>query len=117
MADSNKIRSNTNYSMNLFIIGIAIVIILLIKRSKLFDKFVGNVQVTPIGNGGNNFLVPGSYPMNQPMMYAQQLYPAKMPWYPETGRPCSGKCGITGVCTNGICQMRDQTETVFNVKI
>ena len=51
------------------------------------------------------------------MMYQQQFYPAKQPWAPETGRPCDGGCGATGVCQNGICSMMDQYNTVFDIPV
>lgn len=52
----------------------------------------------------------------QPMVYPQQLYPAKAPWYPQAGRPCeTGSCGATGVCKDGVCHRTDGSNTVFNI--
>jgi hypothetical protein len=52
-----------------------------------------------------------------PMMYPAQLYP-KLPWYPNTGKPCvQGECGATGTCTNGFCKPNIATNTAFGTPI
>lgn len=104
--------------INLIILSIAIILILVTKNSVSSDSFVANVPVTPIGNGGNiPYFVPGSQPIGQPMRFREDVYPAKIPWYPEYDRPCSGQCGATGVCVDGICQNRTTDKTAFNVRV
>lgn len=106
--------------LNLFIIGVAILLVIIAKRNN-DDNFVGKVPMVPIGNGrpyGPQQILPGTQPYGQPMMYPTQYYPAKVPWYPETGRPCKeGGCGATGVCHNGVCTIRSQNNTVFDIPV
>jgi hypothetical protein len=62
--------------------------------------------------------IPGStYGNYQPMTYQKQLYHAKLPWFPETGRPCKGNCGVTGTCVSGVCQAKDYKDTVFGITL
>ena len=82
---------------------------------------------TPINypNGYSFVPSPSVYENNlqiQPLMYPNQLYPAKIPFYPRTGRPCDyfnapeGNCGATGVCVSGVCQRKPTNgKTVFNI--
>jgi len=122
--------STSSTVMNMFILGIAILIVMLIKqrfeaRTNSGEPFVGVVPMTSIGNGNpygpsGTLLGPGTQPYGQPMMYDQQLYPAKLPWYNETGRPCSGDkgCGAVGVCQNGVCSVKDGPhDTVFDIRV
>ena len=56
-------------------------------------------------------------------MYPQQFYPAKAPYIDDSlnqvGRPCNepSGCGVLGVCSNGVCTVKDQHDTVFDLKI
>ena len=56
-------------------------------------------------------------------MYPQQLYPMKVPYYDDSvnniGRPCKGEsgCGVLGACMNGVCTVKDNNSTVFDLKI
>jgi len=116
--------TNSNI-LNLLVLGVAIILVMVAQQNianqpPVEDSFVGKVPMVPIGNGrptGPQQIVPGTQPYGQPMMYPQQYYPAKVPWYPETGRPCEGGCGATGVCQNGICTVQDQYNTVFDIPI
>ena len=87
------------------------------------DDFVGQVPYVPIGNGYMPvYSVPGTHPYGQPMMYPEQMYP-KTPYYADTveniGRPCKSPngCGVFGTCTDGVCTVKDQQKTVFDIKI
>lgn len=119
--------STSSNIMNLFILGIAILLVMVAKQniqgmpSPDGDSFVGKVPMVPIGGAPYHpqQILPGTQPYGQPMMYPQQYYPAKVPWYPETGRPCEGGggCGATGVCQQGVCTVRDQYNTVFDIPV
>lgn len=104
----------SKHIINLIILSIAIVLVIVAKKSVLEDDFVA--QVPMVGNGGN-YAIPGSYPTGQPMRFREDIYPAKIPWYPEYGRPCSGQCGATGMCVDGVCKMRNTDKTAFNVPV
>ncbi len=117
-------ESTSGNIMNLFILGIAILLVMVarqnIENAPNNDNFVGKVPMVPIGGGrahGPQQILPGTQPYGQPMMYPQQYYPAKVPWFPETGRPCEGGCGATGVCKDGVCTVKDQYNTVFDIPI
>ena len=120
MSDS---KSPTNYALNLIVLGIAIIIVLVIQNN-LNDFFVGRVPQVPIGNAPYYNLIPyGVYPNGQPMVYPQQMYPAKLPYYNDSvanyGRPCKEPdgCGVLGACVDGVCKVKDQNNTVFDIKI
>lgn len=92
----------------------------LLKRG---ESFVGRVPNVPMGNEYMPiYSVPGTQPYGQPMMYQEQMYP-KIPYYADTmeniGRPCKNPngCGVFGSCSNGICTIKDQNKTVFDIKI
>jgi len=126
-------KSTGNYVLNLLIIGVAIILVIVAMQSinnhPPHDSFVGKVPMVPIGNGMQMpYYVPGGYPTGQPMMYPNQIYPAKAPYYNDTfnhiGRPCNqanaengGSCGVLGTCTNGVCTVKDKHDTVFDLKI
>jgi hypothetical protein len=125
---SGECKSTGSYALNLLILGVAIILVILAYQNILkADSFVGKVPMVPIGSGpymeSYRGLPPGVYPTGQPMMYPQQYYPAKFPYYNDTvnqvGRPCDEQngCGVLGACQNGVCTIRDQNDTVFNMKI
>jgi hypothetical protein len=107
------------------ITGILIILLILILKNYQTninaDPFVGKVPMVPIGNNYYQF-VPGVRPLGQPMMFKEQLYP-RTPYYADTiehsGRPCNGPngCGVFGTCNNGTCVVKDQNDTVFNIKV
>jgi hypothetical protein len=122
-------KTTGSYVLNLLILGVTIILVLVAKNNPMFAN-LGMPNRPPQegfgggggGFGGYNYMPRGVQPTGQPMMYPRQIYPAKMPYYPETGRPCNGKlssmgCGSTGVCTDGICHMKDQNNTVFNIPV
>ncbi len=113
-------------SMVITLILLFIVVAMYIKclAGRFGENFVGKVPRTPIGNGMHYvYGEPGVQPTGQPMMYRQQLYEAKIPYYDDSlhniGRPCSGKggCGVFGTCADGTCTVNDKNNTVFNLKI
>jgi hypothetical protein len=116
-------------TLNLLILGIAIILVLIVyqnvsEEAPNYDQFVGRVPMVPIGNGMYNPYYPqGVYPTGQPMMYPMQMYTAKYPYINDTvnqmGRPCNSQtgCGVLGVCSNGVCNIKDQKDTVFDVKL
>jgi hypothetical protein len=118
-----------SYALNLLILGVAIILVILAYQNILkTDSFVGKVPMVPIGSGpyleSYYGIPPGVFPNGQPMMYPQQYYPAKYPYYNDTvnqiGRPCDEQngCGVLGACQNGVCTIRQpNTDTVFNLKI
>ncbi len=57
----------------------------------------------------------------QPMMYDKQLFVSKVPYYDDSlkyvGRPCENGCGVLGFCKDGVCKVRDQENTVFDIKL
>ena len=115
-------KSNGNDNIrNLLILGVAIILVLVAMNNQgpPQDPFVGKVPM--VGIGGAPYhpmqILPGQHPTGQPMMYPMQYFPAKVPWFPETGRPCEGGCGATGVCQDGVCQVKDQYNTVFDIPV
>jgi hypothetical protein len=121
-------ESKSAYSLNLLILGIAIILVIVAYQNvSKPDSFVGKVPITSIGNGsyfGNYYgIPPGVYPSGQPMMYPQQFYPSKYPYYDDSidqvGRPCdeANGCGVLGACMNGVCTVKDQQNTVFDIKL
>ena len=117
-------RSNV---VNLFILGIAIVLICVVK-TKFSELFVAQVPMMGLpGNGGaqggpvaNSYpsFVQGGHPQGNPYTFNNQIYPARIPYYPEVGRPCeSGDCGVLGKCENGVCKAMPYNKTVFNDRI
>lgn len=120
-------RNVSSYALNLLILGVAIILIIIAYQGiKRADSFVGRVPMVPIGSGygpGNSPFVPGVYPTGQPMMYPRQYYPAKYPYYDDSmeqvGRPCDAQngCGALGVCQKGVCTVKGQNDTVFDMKL
>lgn len=117
---------NSKNVTNLAIIAVAFIFVFLVykKTCNGNDDFVGRVPIPPIGGYGAYigyppYQMPGVYPTGQPMMYPQQLYPAKMPYYPEFGQVCKNTqdCGATGLCVNGSCTVKDKAGSVFNTKL
>ncbi len=117
---------DSNNVLNLVIVGTVLVLLIIIQQNYGYggENFVGRVPQTPIGNGGMFYGVPGNQGVyGQPMMFPEQLYQSKIPYYNDTvnnmGRPCKGQegCGTFGACQNGVCTTRDQTGTVMNLKI
>ncbi len=114
-------RSNV---INLFILGIAIVLVCAIK-TKFSELFVAQVPIVSYNQGGygaqgghvaNSYpsFVNGGHPQGNPYTFPNQIYPAKIPYYPELGRPCDGDCGVLGKCENGTCKAVPYNKTVFN---
>lgn len=127
MSAENK--SAGSYALNLLILGVAIILVIMAYQNILkTDSFVGKVPMVPIGSGPyfENYhgLPMGVYPNGQPMMYPQQYYPSKYPYYNDSvnqvGRPCNEQngCGALGMCQNGVCSIRkEDSGTVFNMKV
>ncbi len=119
-------KSTAASVVNLLILGIAIILIIIALNNlqPQADPFVGKVPMV-LGGGGmpGPYYVPGVFPTGQPMMYPNQYYPAKVPYYNDStqhvGRPCQseGGCGVLGVCQNGVCTVKSENDTVFNMKI
>jgi hypothetical protein len=120
-------KSTSTYALNLLILGVAIILVIMAYQNILkTDPFVGKVPMVPLGGPyleSYYGIPPGVYPTGQPMMYNSQYYQAKYPYYNDTvnqiGRPCDQQngCGVLGACQNGVCSIKDQRDTVFNVKI
>jgi len=115
--------------VNLLIVGVAIILVLVVQKNLTQglsqDPFVGKVPMVPIGGGWNPYYMqPGGYPIGQPMQYPQQYAQAKYPYYNDpmnqAGRPCQqgqASCGVLGACVNGMCTVKDQKDTVFDIKL
>lgn len=134
----------------LLIVAVVFVLLLaLFKNSRKSDSFVGRVPYpsnqnlypgTQQGNlqfapppfrphqpAGYSYQFPdnttGSNPINQPMIYKNQYYMGKYPYYADAmrqvGRPCDQNtgCGALGVCQNGVCTVKTQGDTVFDINI
>lgn len=122
-------KNTSNYALNLLILGVAIILVILAYQNILkTDSFVGKVPMVPIGSGpyleSYHGLPFGVYPTGQPMMYPNQYYPAKYPYYNDTvnqiGRPCDEQngCGVLGACQNGVCSIKQaNSDTVFDIKL
>ena len=117
--------SNSGSVLNLLVLSIAIILIFVILVKNNSDSFNGRVPMSPIGNGGYiPYGVPGQLPNGAPMLYRDQLYPAKVPYINDSvknvGRPCGegAGCGAFGSCLNGVCSIKKVDEsTVFNMRI
>lgn len=112
--------------LNLIIVGVILILLIIIQHNYQFngDTFVGKVPQTPIGNGGMYYGVPGNQGVyGQPMMFPEQLYQSKIPYYNDTvnhvGRPCKNQngCGTFGACQDGVCTAKNQEGTVFDYKV
>ena len=113
---------------NLLILGIAILLICNIK-TKFSEMFVANVPMIPNddGYGAQGGVFSGNYPgysvgghpNGNPYTFNNQIYPAKIPYYPELGRPCEGNagCGVLGKCENGVCGATPYNKTVFGDQV
>mgnify|MGYP000343700962 CR=1 FL=1 len=127
-------------SLNLLIIGFAIIIVVLIYENQSADSFVGMVPNVPIGgyqyppfpgyfytntipNSPPNFPNYQSGPINQPIIYPNQMYPAKIPYYDDTinqtGKVCgeANDCGVLGACQGVVCKVKRSDNTVFDLRI
>lgn len=113
-------------TLNLIILGVAIILVMIVYQNVVSqdDTFSGKVPMVPIGgNPYLNFLPQGVQPTGQPMMYQNQYYPAKFPYYNDAinnyGRPCDqiNGCGVMGSCVDGTCTITDEKNTVFDLKI
>lgn len=90
-------------------------------------QFAPHQQLQPRQPAGYSYQFPddttGSNPINQPMIYKTQYYMGKYPYYADAmkqvGRPCDQNtgCGALGVCQNGVCTVKTQGDTVFDVSI
>ncbi len=123
-----------NNIIYLIITGIVLLLMIIVQNQYVKknnrvtgETFVGKVPLSYIGNGnsyvnGMYDLPHGVFPTGQPMMYQEQMYP-KTPYYYDTeenvGRPCNGPngCGVFGSCSNGTCTVKDQYDTVFDIKL
>lgn len=110
---------NTANAINLFILGISIILIVIVYQNlykSKSDLFVGKLPI--VGGGPNPPLQPGTYPYGQPQMYSQQYYPAKYPYYDDTlnqyNKPCDKQngCGVLGACKNGICTIKNENNLI-----
>ena len=112
--------------INLLILAIAIILVC-IAKSKFSELFVANVplpfqgpydaQGGKIANSYPSF-ADGVHPQNNPYQFPNQIYPARIPYHTEMGRPCEGgSCGVLGKCENGICSPLSYNRTVFNQKL
>ena len=83
------------------------------------DDFTGKLPVPSIGNGK---APEGVYPTGQPMLFKKQMYP-KIPYYSDSlrhqGLICKDQesCGVLGHCENGVCKVKKQGDTVFDIKL
>lgn len=121
-----KLKSINFKIFNLVVIGIAIILVIFVKNNyKDFfsnlhtERHIQNFQNSPQNSPQyfNPSFVNGinSNMYQQPMVFQRQMYPAKAPWYPQTGRPCeTGTCGATGTCQDGICQRNDEYQEPIN---
>jgi len=116
--ETTKCISRTNV-INLFILGIAIILVCVVK-TKFSDLFVGQVPMVQGMNGyGAQGNLQGNLQVNEnlqrnPYVYPNQIYPDRIPYYPEFGRPCeNGGCGVLGKCENGSCNAIPYNKTVF----
>lgn len=121
-------KNTTNYTLNLLVLGIVIILVIYVYQNICkTDTFVGKLPTVPIGSGPylhSYYGIPaGVYPTGQPMMYNNQYYPSKYPYYNDTmnqvGRPCDEQngCGVLGACQNGVCTIKDKNDTVFNIRV
>lgn len=111
---------------NLFILGLAIVLVC-VAKTKFSELFVAQVPMVPGMHGygaqggqvANSYpsFVQGGHPQGNPYTFGKQIYPARIPYYPELGRPCDGDCGVLGKCENGVCKAQPYHKTVFNDQI
>jgi hypothetical protein len=111
-------------SLKLLILGVAIILVVMIYKNLDTDSFVGRVPMQSMGYGGTiPGLVPGVYPHGQPMMYAQQMYPSKYPYYDDSvkqmGKMCNepNDCGVLGACQGGVCKVKTKENTVFDITL
>ena len=115
--------SNKTQIINMLIIAVAIVLISAAKV-KFNEMFVAQVPHIPFdqGYGAQGGSVPpirGGYPVGQPRIFENQIYPARIPYYNEMGRPCNSvkDCGSMGVCKEGHCKTIPYENSVFNVPV
>jgi len=117
--------SNSGSILNLLVLGIAI-ILLLVVIWKNKDTFEGKMPMVSVGSGGYiPYMVPGQVANGYPLLYQNQLYPAKIPYINDSvknvGRPCgegNSDCGVFGSCVNGVCSINKAgDDTVFNLKL
>lgn len=114
MIESKEVKNNV---LNLLVLGVAIILVLVAMKNQ--DYFVGKVPMVNIGNAPYlpmQFLHNG-YPIEQPRTCQQIIYPEKVQNYNEIGRPCNGGCGEMGLCQDGVCKVKSQENTVFDIKI
>lgn len=106
-------KQNTQL-INMLILAFAIILIC-VAKSRFSELFVPQVPLPP-----NNYPMPPMISSNPqaPLMYPQQIYPAKIPHYNELGRPCDSikDCGIMGVCQEGKCNAIPYQNTTFNIQ-
>jgi len=120
----------TGNILNIVILSVAVVLIVYAKQImySTTDSFVGKVPTTSIGNGYGNYKNPYSIPgqanvVGHPMVYPQQFYHPKMPYVNDSikqlGKPCenANSCGVLGACQNGVCSVKGQDSTVWNMKL
>lgn len=114
--------SNKSQLVNMFIIATAIILIC-VARAKFSELFVAEVPIPPYYQGygaqGSPPPIKGGYPQGEPRIYSNQIYPARIPYYNEMGRPCNSikDCGSMGVCQDGSCKTIPYENSVFNVPI
>jgi len=111
-------RSNI---VNLIILGVAIILVCVTKK-KFSELFVANIPMMngPMMNGQEPLreFANSGHPQGNPYTYQNQIYPAKIPYYPELGSPCkNGDCGLLGKCEGGSCRAIPYNKTVFNQPI
>lgn len=106
--------------INMFILAIAIILVCS-ARSKFSELFVAQVPLPPqyqgYGAQGDPGQIMGGHPQGNPYQYPNQIYPARIPYYTEMGRPCDSiqSCGSMGKCENGKCNAIPYEKSVFNV--
>ena len=115
--------------INMFILAVAIILVC-VAKSRFYELFVASLPEPPFyqgyGAGGNSresllqLQVPGTQPQGNPYIYQNQVYPGRIPYYNELGRPCAqgqDSCGSVGKCENGKCAAIPYSRTAFNVDI
>lgn len=124
----SSIRVSRTNIINLFILAIAIILVCLAKN-KFSELFVPQVQLPPYldsygaqgGHVANSYpsLAGGVHPQGNPNRFQNQIYPARIPYYAELGRPCTNQkdCGVLGKCEGGSCNSIPYEKTVFNDRI
>lgn len=114
----NKRNISKSNIINLIILGVSIVLVYTI-RTKFSELFVPQIPLGYYPNSiyQNNYQNNGVQPQGNPYHFNNQIYPDRIPYYPELGRPCNSvnDCGVLGNCVNGVCNAVPYNKTAFGV--